>query len=65
MPGPFIPLTNQDCDSLNFVCESAPGVDEAVKKCKRAGFPIDEMEAENLRQLELARGLKREFFPDR
>lgn len=58
-------LTDDDCDCLDRVLQSAALTGDCLERCKKAGLNVDKAIAENERQAEMAAALKREFRPDR
>jgi hypothetical protein len=66
MPVPrFNPFRAEHCDCLDRVIESTAGQQELLDCLKQCGLPMDELEARNRANRELAVRLKQNFFPDR
>lgn len=59
------PLTDVHCDCLTGVCKSCNDTQQLIDKAKAAGFNMDQAEAVNKQQLEMAMRAKAAYFPDR
>lgn len=59
------PLTDDHYAKLQGVCASCSKVAGILEKAKAAGLPVEQAEAENGNNLQLATGLKQKFFPNR
>lgn len=59
------PLTDEHCDVLCGVEESAAMCQAVIDRCVRAGYDVSDYAEVNRQQAELAAALKREFFPSR
>jgi hypothetical protein len=59
------PLTDDHYQKLQQVCTSCGKTAGILEKAKAAGLPIEQAEAENANNLQLAQGLKAAFFPNR
>jgi hypothetical protein len=57
------PLKPEDCETINKVLASCHTTDEMIQKCKAAGLPVEEYEAQNNQQKQIMSGLKAQFFP--
>ena len=57
------PLTDQDAAALTAVCQSCHATDQLIQDCKSCGMPMEDQEAANNAQHELAKSLKQKFFP--
>jgi hypothetical protein len=57
------PLKPEDCTVLSGILQYCHDTGELIQKCKKAGLPVDELEAANNAHIEMASALKREFFP--
>lgn len=69
MPEPYQtshPLTQADCDTcLQIVQQRAPQWDAQLERMKRAGFDLQEPRQRNAANVQFARGILQEYFPDR
>lgn len=59
------PLTDDDCQCLDGILQSIAKTRELIAKCKDCDLNMDKAEVEIEAQERLARGLKRNFFPNR
>ena len=57
------PLTEEDYAKLNELCRSCHGTAQLIADCKECGLPVEEQEAANNAQHQLALNLKKKFFP--
>lgn len=58
------PMGPKQLDELNRLIKSCEETAAYCGKCSRAGLDVTPEERKNADQLEVARKLKREFFPD-
>lgn len=59
------PLTDEHYNKLQQVCASCGKTAGILEKAKAAGLPVEQAEQENANNLQLATGLKAQFFPNR
>lgn len=59
------PLSESHCNALDEALKSIMQTAETIRRCKACGLPVEQAEAENERQRQLAESLKRQFFPER
>lgn len=60
------PLTQADCDTcLQILLQRAPQWDAQLERMKRAGFDLQEPRQRNAANVQFARGILQEYFPDR
>lgn len=62
---PQFPLTDKHCEDLDCLLQSCADTSELCRRLREAGIPADVAEQANNRQAELAKGIKRVFFPNR
>lgn len=58
------PLSQEQCDCLSKVIQSASNTEQFLEACKRCGLPVDDLIADNNRQRDMAQKIKKEFFPN-
>lgn len=59
------PLNDTHCACLDNVLQSIAQTAETIRRCKDCGLPVEQAEAENNRQRDIAEAIKRKFFPER
>lgn len=64
MPSYPNPLNSEDCAALNAIGQSCHGTAEMARDCKECGLPVEDQEASNSAQAEMAKALKAKFFPN-
>lgn len=57
------PLTPEHCHALNMILASIAETKELIAKCKACQLPVEDSEAANNMQEQIAQEIKRQFFP--
>jgi hypothetical protein len=59
------PLPDHCCAELDGVCYQCQQTGDVLDRMRAAGLPVDAQLAQNQAQLQLAQGLRQQFFPGR
>jgi hypothetical protein len=59
-----ITLPIQHYHTCNQVIQRCGEINDAIQKAKAAGIPVDQLESDNNTAMEIAKGIKQQFFPD-
>jgi hypothetical protein len=64
MPYANNPLTPEHDQHLANVISSANGTNQILQDCADCGLPLDELQAQNNSDLNIAKALRAKFFPE-